>query len=120
MNNSYLVSVYTLNIQRPHLISLFKTTKTKTFAVHVTFGVENINHTFFLTLKPLNMLSSTLFVVCLLLNTLFLLFFQVKVVIRSAAAILLHFNLEKHNSYIGFSLLTTVDTFNAYLEVFKC
>ena len=36
---------------------------------------ENVPFTFFPTLKPLNMLGASLFVVCLLLNTFFLLFF---------------------------------------------
>ena len=38
------------------------------------FGLQNINRTFVPTSKPLNMLGGTLFVICLLLNTLFLLF----------------------------------------------
>ena len=38
------------------------------------FGPQNINCTFVLSSKPLNMLEGTLFVVCLPLNTLFLLF----------------------------------------------
>ena len=38
------------------------------------FGLQNINRTFVPTLKGLNMLDGALFVVCLLVNTLFLLF----------------------------------------------
>ena len=37
------------------------------------FGVQNINRTFFLTSKPLNILRGALFVFCLILNILFLL-----------------------------------------------
>ena len=77
----------------------------------LSFLLENVSCTFFLTLKPLNMLNSTLFVVCLLVNTLFPLFFAVWLVIASAAPILLHFHLEKNYSYFGFSFLTTVDLF---------
>ena len=83
------------------------------------FVVQNIQNTFPLTLRLVNMLRSTFFVICFLFNTLFLLFFAIKIVISSAAPILLHFYLEKHHSQIDFSLLTTVDAFNAYLEVFE-
>ena len=38
------------------------------------FGIEKVDRTFVPTLKPLNMLGGTLFVVCFLENTLFLLF----------------------------------------------
>ena len=38
------------------------------------FGLENTNRTFLLTFKALNMLDRSLFVVCLLVNMLFLLF----------------------------------------------
>ena len=41
------------------------------------FGLRNINRTFFLISKPLNMLDGTLFVFSLLLNMLFLLLFAV-------------------------------------------
>ena len=47
------------------------------------FVVQNINRTFLVTSRPVNMLGSTLFVICFLLNTLFLLFFAVKVAIAS-------------------------------------
>ena len=73
-----------------------------------SFGLHNINRSFFLTLKPVDMSSSILFVVCFLLNALFLLFFAVKLSIGSAAHIFFHFNLEKHHSYFSFSFLTTV------------
>ena len=87
INNSYPVPVYTLNIQQPHLISLLITFKSETFAVQVSFGVENINRTFLLTLKTPNILRSTLSVVGLLLSTLSLLFFPFILVILLAARI---------------------------------
>ena len=52
------------------------------------------------------MLGGTFFVVCLLLNSLFLRFLKVQLVIASAAAILLHFYVEKHPRYFLFSVLT--------------
>ena len=57
------------------------------------------------------MLGGTLLVVCFHLNTLFLLFFPVSLVIGSATPILLHCHLEKHHSHFAFSFLTTVDLF---------
>ena len=61
----------------------------------LSFDLQNINRNFPLTLKPLNILGGTLFVVCFISNTLFLLFFAVKLVITSAAPTLLCFNVEK-------------------------
>ena len=63
----------------------------------LAFGIQNINQSFFLTSKPLNILRCTLFVFCLPLNTLVLLFFSAQVVIASAAQILLHFHRKKHH-----------------------
>ena len=77
----------------------------------VSFGVQNMNRTFLITSKLLNMLGGTSFVVCFLLNTLFLLFFTVPAVIPLAAPILLHFKFEKHDSYFAFSFLATFDFF---------
>ena len=48
----------------------------------VYFGIQNINRTFLCTSKPINMLGSTLFVGCLLLNTMFLLFFTVDLLLH--------------------------------------
>ena len=70
-----------------------------------------VNPTFLHTSKPRTMLRSTLFVFCFLLNTLFRLFFEVKLVITSAGLILFHSNVEKHYSYFCFSVLTTVEFF---------
>ena len=77
----------------------------------LSFGVQNINHTSFVISKLPDMFLVTLFVVCLLLNVLLLLFFAVWLVITSAEPVLLHFNLEKHHSYFAFSLWATVDLF---------
>ena len=85
----------------------------------LSFGVEKINRTFFLSSKPLNVLGGTFFVVCSLVNTLFLLFFAVYFVIESPAATLLHFNLEIYHSYFAFSFLTTVDLFYCLFRGFR-
>ena len=73
------------------------------------FGLEKINRIFFLTSKLRNILRGILFIVSSLLNTLFLLFFEVYLVIALVAPILLHFNLEKHHLYCAFSFVTIVD-----------
>ena len=49
-----------------------------------------------------------MFILCFLLNTLFLLVFVISLGITSAAPILLYFNLEKHHWYFAFRFLTTV------------
>ena len=85
----------------------------------LSFGVEKINRTFFLSSKPLNMLGRTFFVVCSHVNTLFLLFFAVYFVIKLPASILLHFNLETYHSYFAFSFLTTVDLFYCLFRGFR-
>ena len=59
-----------------HLISLFISAKNKTFTFDSVFNFQNINRTFLLTSKHLNMLGCTLFIVSFPLNKLFLLFFQ--------------------------------------------
>ena len=101
INHTYLAEDYSLNTPSTTYLLVF----------HFSFALQNINRTFFLTLKPLIILSSTLFLVCVLPYTLFLLFFAVKLVIASAKSILFHFNLEKYNSYLCFSVLATVDLF---------
>ena len=70
-----------------------------------------MSRTYLVTCKPLTVLRSTLFVVCLLVNMLFLLFSAVKLVNAWAAPTLLLFNVEKHHSYVTFSVLITVDLF---------
>ena len=57
------------------------------------------------------MLIGTLFVVCFLLNTLFVLFFAVELVIATTGAILLHLKLEKHHWFFSFRVQTIVDLF---------
>ena len=57
------------------------------------------------------MLDSTLFFDCLLLKTLFLLFFAIYLVNVSAGPILWDFNLEQHHSYFAFCFMTNVDLF---------
>ena len=88
---------------------MFKTTKKVSFTFILFFVLENIKRLFLLTWKPLNKLGGTFFVLCLLLNTPFLLYFAISLAIASAATIFSHFNLEKHHSYFAFSFLTTFD-----------
>ena len=64
----------------------------------MSFGIQNINDTLFITSKHLIMLGCILFVVCLLGNTLFPLFFAFKILIPSVERFLLHFNLQKQVS----------------------
>ena len=72
------------------------------------FGLQNINRIFVPTSKPLNMLGGSLFVVCLLLNSLFLLFCGIfELVIASTAPILLQFGLGKHKSLFDAWFLST-------------
>ena len=54
------------------------------------------------------MIGRTLFILILLMNTLFLLVFVISLGITSAAPILLHFNLGKYHWYFPFRFLTTV------------
>ena len=104
-------------IHQAQLITLFITLKTQHLPYMPSFGVQNLNRTFFLTSKPLTMLGCPLFVVCLLLNTLFLLFFAVYLVTASAARIILHINLEKYHSHFACTFLTTGDFF--FLLIFR-
>ena len=71
----------------------------------VFFGFQNINRRLILNSKPMNMLSGTFFVVCLLLTTLVMLF----LLVPSATLILLQFNLEKYHFHFALTFLTTVD-----------
>ena len=76
-----------------------------------SFALQNINCSSFLTLKPVNMLRSILFVVFLLLNTLCLLFFAVYLLIASAELVLSHLILQKHHLYLPLAFLTTLYLF---------
>ena len=68
-------------------------------------GIQNINHTLFITSKHLIMLGCILFIICLLRNTLFPLFFAVQILIPSVERFLLHFNLQKQVSYFAFTFV---------------
>ena len=57
------------------------------------------------------MLGNTLLVVCLLLNTLLLLFFAVKLLITPVYPTFPQFNVEKDDSYFGLNVLTFGDLF---------
>ena len=74
----------------------------------LSFGLEKINRTFCLTLKPkyvrrylVRFLFVSEYVICAVFCSL----------IASAAAILLYFNLEQHHSYFAFSFMITVGFF---------
>ena len=77
----------------------------------VSFGLENINRTFFLTSKTLNMLQGALFAICFLRNTLLLAIVAASLVIGSGERLLLDLNLQKDHSYFGFRFRTTDDCF---------
>ena len=74
-----------------------------------------MNPTFLVTSKRLNMLGSTFFVVCSLVNRSFRLFFAVSLVIPSTASMLFRFILEKHHSLFSFSFLTSVNFFYSWV-----
>ena len=78
----------------------------------LSFGHQNINRTGSVTSKPLNMLRGTLIVVLFLLNTLPFPFFAGELVIALLPHILLHFSVEKCNSYFGLTFLTIFDLFH--------
>ena len=84
-------------------------------------GFLNFNGTFLLNCKTANMLGGTLFILCLLLNTFFLLVFAVYLGITSAAPIVLHFNLEKQHLpfTMSFGLRNTNRTFVLLLKSLK-
>lgn len=77
----------------------------------LSFGLQNINCTFFLPLERLNMVDGTLLFVCFLLTLLFLPIFAVKVLIASTRPIFSHFNIEKHHPHFDFIFLTTAHFF---------
>ena len=79
---------------------------------------ENITPTFPFTSKRLNMLGSTVFVVCGLLNTLFLTDIAVWLVIAPDASMLLYFDFKKHHLYFWFCILTTRGLFYFLFSVF--
>ena len=82
----------------------------------LSFGLQNINRTFFLTPKPLNMLRGTLFVVSSVANTFFLLLFTVWIVIghrHLCCCILTRRNIIR-TWLLAFWLLLTY--FTAYFE----
>ena len=92
---------------------------TSDLTLSVPFGLQNITNTFLLTLKRVNMLRGTFFVIFFLLHTLLLLCFAVELVVASAAPVLLHFNLQKNHWYFAFSILTTVGFWDCWFGSFK-
>ena len=85
--------------------------KTQYLPLIVSVDFENINPTFFPRWNLLNMSGNTLFVLFLLLKTLFLLFSKVWVIIASKTSLLLYFHLENHHSYFSVSCVTTLDLY---------
>ena len=90
---------------------MFITAENVTFVLSASLCRQNINRTFFFTWKHLNVLRGIFFVFCLLLNTLFLLFFVVQLVIPIAKSLVCRLNLEKHHSYLAFSFATIFELF---------
>ena len=64
-------------------------------------------------------MGDTFLVVCFLLNTLFLLLFEIELVNSSAAPIFSHFLLGKDDSYFHVSFPTTADHFYFLYSVFE-
>ena len=75
INHTYFVWRYTLNT--PNTPYFFVYNREKRLHFMLLFCLQNINRTFLLTSKLVNMSRSILFVVCYLQNTLFLVFFAV-------------------------------------------
>ena len=75
----------------------------------LSFHFQNFNATFLLISKPQNMLAATFFVVCVLLNTSFVLSFAAYLVIASVAQMFFYFNLKNHYSCFPFNFLTIGD-----------
>ena len=76
-SRNYLVALYT--VYRPSTpYCLFLSAEN----APLTFALQNIDHTFVPTLKPVNVLDGSLFFVCLLVNMLFLLFSGILTSIR--------------------------------------
>ena len=73
INRTYLVAVYTLNTGNTPCC-LFVRTKKVPFIFHAMIWTSKQQQDTFPSSKPQNMLDGTLFVVCLPLNTLFVLF----------------------------------------------
>ena len=97
-------------MQQLHLISLFITVENIRYTFHVVFYPSKHQSYLFSYFQTSKCVRQYL-VYCLFatVNTLFLLFFAVQLVIASAASMLLEFNLEKHYSYFAFSFLTSFD-----------
>ena len=120
MQQAYLCP-FSLHYQyTKHPLFLFlQQLKTWPLSLMLCSGLQNIYCSFILSSKPLNMLDGTLFVVCFLRKTLFLLVFAIKLVITSVAVIFLRFNFRKNQSLFRFSvLLTTIDFFSLVILTF--
>ena len=77
----------------------------------VPVGLEKFNHTVLFPSKCLDMLGGTFFVVCLVFNGLFLLFFAVELVVESPYVSCCIFTSKDYHWYFPFRFLTTVDLF---------
>ena len=80
---------------------------------------ENITLTFPFTSKRLNMLGSTVFVVCGLLNTLFLTDITVWLEIAPDASMLLYFDFKNIICTFGLAFWLLVTFFTFYFEFFE-
>ena len=119
IHHVYFLVFYALNTPRKPYFFYYNREKRNIYFSCRPLAFETSFPLFFFTSKPVNMLRSTLFLVCFFVNTLFIFFFfAAKLVIASAASVLLHFNLEKHHSYFAFSCLITVYLFYCLLRGF--
>ena len=88
INHIYLVDIYTPNTRSTPYFFLCNRQTLNFYLPYSSFSLQYITRIFLLSSKLLNMLGGSLLFVCLLLNTLFLLFFLLSAVIGSAAPIL--------------------------------
>ena len=107
INDTYIVAVYTLNTPSTPYFFFYNCEK-RNFYLSSSPLAFKTSIVLFLISKPVNMLRSIFFVLCLLLNMSFLLFFEVQLLIASVAPTLLDFNLEKYHLYFPVSFQTTV------------
>ena len=110
INDNCLVAVDTLSTRSIRYFFVYSRQKRNIYlsCCRLAFKGSIVPFSYF---EASNTLSGTLFLFFFFLNTCFLVFFEVQIVIASPTPVLLHFNLEKHHSYFAFSFFTTIDLF---------
>ena len=111
INHGYLLAVYTPNTQNAPDFFVYNCQKRNISLSWWPVVYKLSILPFFRTSELVNRLETKFRFIWLLLNTSFLLFFPVWLVIALAAPILLHFQVEKHYLYSGFRFLTTLGLF---------